>query len=84
VCIHELQYKAWGVPGRELTKISKKNTQNRLVLKGEMDDSSSFCVHRLVASGVTRAGLTSPHCNLLGNRVLSGKGAGIPKGDPAW
>jgi hypothetical protein len=31
-----------GFPGRKLTKISKKKTQNRLILKGEMSDSSSF------------------------------------------
>jgi hypothetical protein len=42
VCIHESQSKTWGFPGRELTKISKKNTQHELILKGEMGDSSSF------------------------------------------
>jgi hypothetical protein len=36
VHIRESQSKTWGSPGTELTKISKKNTQNRLILKGEM------------------------------------------------
>jgi hypothetical protein len=53
VHIHESQSKAWGSPGRELTKISKKNTLNRLILKGEMGNSLSFClelaVRRLVS-----------------------------------
>jgi hypothetical protein len=40
--IHESQYKDWGSPGRELTKISKKKTQKGVILKGEMGDSSSF------------------------------------------
>jgi hypothetical protein len=31
-----------GSPGKELTKISKKKTQNGLILKGEMSNSSSF------------------------------------------
>jgi hypothetical protein len=42
VYMHESQSKARGSPGRELTKINKKKTQNRLILKGEMGDSSSF------------------------------------------
>jgi hypothetical protein len=36
------QSKAWGFPGRELTKISKKKTQTGLILKDEMGNSSSF------------------------------------------
>jgi hypothetical protein len=36
VLIHKSQSKAWGSPGKELTKI------NGLILKGEMGDSSSF------------------------------------------
>jgi hypothetical protein len=31
-------------PGRKLTKISKKKAQKGLNLKGEMGDSSSFCL----------------------------------------
>jgi hypothetical protein len=42
VHILESQSKVWGSPGRELTKVSKKNTGNGLILKGEMGDSSSF------------------------------------------
>jgi hypothetical protein len=42
VYIHDSQSKAWGSPGREPTKISKKKTQNGLILKGEMGDSSGF------------------------------------------
>jgi hypothetical protein len=40
--MHELHSKAWGSPGRELTKISKKKIEKGLILKGEMGDSSSF------------------------------------------
>jgi hypothetical protein len=36
VCIHESQSKVLGSPSKELTKISKKNIRNRLILKGEM------------------------------------------------
>jgi hypothetical protein len=43
VHIHESQSKAWESPDRELTKISKKNTWNGLILKCEMGNSSSFC-----------------------------------------
>jgi hypothetical protein len=41
--MHESQSKAWGSPGRELTKISKKKTQKGLILKGEMGGPSNFC-----------------------------------------
>jgi hypothetical protein len=43
VHIHESQYKAWGSPRRELTKVSKKNSGNGFILKGEMGNSSGFC-----------------------------------------
>jgi hypothetical protein len=77
--MHESQSKAWGFPGRELTKIIKKNTQNGLILKGEMGDSSSFHIDWL-ASRVSRGGLMS-HCPyyLLGSRVLLGKSASVLK-----
>jgi hypothetical protein len=40
--IHESQLKAWEFPGKEVTKINKKNTQKGLIFKGEIGDSSSF------------------------------------------
>jgi hypothetical protein len=40
--MQESQSKAWESPGRELTKNSKKNTCNRLILKDELGESSSF------------------------------------------
>jgi hypothetical protein len=40
--MHESQSKAWGSPGRKLTKVRKKKTCKGLILKAEMDDSSSF------------------------------------------
>jgi hypothetical protein len=79
----ESQSKSWGSPSRELTKISKKNTQNRLILKGEMGDSSSFCS---IWSVWSRADVSSSmfSCCLLGSRVLSEKGTGVPEGDLVW
>jgi hypothetical protein len=82
--MHEPQSKAWGSPARELAKISKKNAWSGLILKGEMGDSSSFRLR--FQSDNSRADVSSSlvsHC-LLGSGVLSGMGAGIPKGDLAW